>query len=112
MTRQQAPSYLKFDKHSYPWKPEIDYRREPEKYRVGKGEQGVLICEPYKSELTRHWRFKTPEMASHSSAVLYNMFEEYLKAGDFVGGRDGAEIPADGISPRTEVCELQRRGQI
>ena len=26
-----------------------------------KGEQGVLICEPYKSELTPHWRFKNPE---------------------------------------------------
>ena len=85
MTRQPAHSYLKFDKHSYPWQPDIDYRQEPDKYRVGKGEQGVLICEPYKSELTPHWRFKTPEMASRSSAVLYNMFEEYLKAGDFVG---------------------------
>jgi hypothetical protein len=85
MTRQRAPSYLNFDKHSYPWKPGIDYRKEPEKYRVGKGEQGVLICEPYKSELTPHWRFKTPELASLSSTVLYQMFEEYLKAGDFVG---------------------------
>jgi hypothetical protein len=79
------PSYLNFDKHSYPWKPDIDYRKVPEKYRVGRGEQGVLICEPYKSELTPHWRFKTPELSSYSSAVLYQMFEEYLKAGDFVG---------------------------
>ena len=85
MNKQCAPSYLNFDKHSYPWKPGIDYRQEPEKYRVGKGEQGVLICEPYKSELTPHWRFKTPELASRSSAVLYQMFEAYLKAGDFVG---------------------------
>ncbi|SFH28173.1 protein of unknown function [Nitrosospira sp. Nsp14] len=85
MTRQRTPSYLNFDKHSYPWKPDIDYRKEPETYRVGKGEQGVLICEPYKSELTPHWRFKTPELANRSSAVLYQMFEEYLKTGDFVG---------------------------
>ena len=112
MTRQPAHSYLKFDKHSYPWQPDIDYRQEPDKYRVGKGEQGVLICAPYKSELTPHWRFKTPDVASRSSALLYNMFEEYLKAGDFVGARHGAEIPADGIYPRTAVCELQRRGQI
>lgn len=45
------PSYLDFDHGAYPWKPGIDYRLSPELYRVGKGEQGVLICEPYKSEL-------------------------------------------------------------
>lgn len=45
------PSYLDFDISSYPWKPEINYRDHPESYRLGKGEQGVLICEPYKSEI-------------------------------------------------------------
>lgn len=28
----------------------IDFRQHPELYRVGKGEQGVLLVEPYKSE--------------------------------------------------------------
>ena len=46
-----TPSYLNFDKAAYPWKPGIDYRARPKRYRVGKGEQGVLICEPYKSEI-------------------------------------------------------------
>jgi len=45
------PSYLNFNNATYPWKPDIDYRLHPELYRVGKGEQGVLICEPYKSEI-------------------------------------------------------------
>lgn len=85
MAKQPKPSYLNFDKQSYPWKPDIDYRNEPEKYRVGKGEQGVLICEPYKSELMPYWRFKTPDLARNSSSALYSMFEDYLKAGDFVG---------------------------
>lgn len=85
MTNHHIPSYLNFDKRSYPWKPDIDYRKEPQKYRVGKGEQGVLICEPYKSELTPHWRFKTPEIAENSSTILYKMFEDYLEAEDFVG---------------------------
>lgn len=85
MTSQPKPSYLKFDKESYPWKPDIDYRKEPEKYRVGKGEQGLLICEPYKGELIPHWRFKTPEMAEVSSTILYKKFESFLEAGDFVG---------------------------
>jgi hypothetical protein len=85
VTDHRKPSYLKFDKESYPWKPDIDYRREPEKYRVGKGEQGVLICEPYKSELVPHWRFRTAKVAETSSTLLYEMFEQFLKAGDFVG---------------------------
>ena len=54
-------------------------------YRVGKGEQGVLICEPYKSEIGRHWRFKTKAIAEESSLKIQAMFHEYLKDGEFVG---------------------------
>ncbi|MFD0765117.1 DUF4385 domain-containing protein [Mucilaginibacter lutimaris] len=79
------PSYLNFNKAAYPWKPDIDYRAHPEKYRVGKGEQGVLICEPYKSQIGQHWRFKTEPIARQSSDVIYHMFLDYLTAGDFVG---------------------------
>lgn len=79
------PSYLNFDKAAYPWKAGINYRTHPEKYRVGKGEQGVLICEPYKSELTPHWRFKTPTIAQESSTIIYQMFLDYLKSDEFVG---------------------------
>lgn len=43
----QGLSYLNFDKLAYAWKPDIDYRKEPELYPVGKGERGVLICQPY-----------------------------------------------------------------
>jgi hypothetical protein len=28
-----------------------DFRQRPELYRVGRGEQGVLLVEPYKSEI-------------------------------------------------------------
>ncbi|MBO3462456.1 DUF4385 domain-containing protein [Aetokthonos hydrillicola Thurmond2011] len=79
------PSYLDFDAAAYPWKKDIDYRAHPELYRVGKGEQGVLICEPYKSELVPHWRFKTPDIARASSQKLYEMFQAYLDQGEFVG---------------------------
>jgi hypothetical protein len=63
----------------------IDFRRSPEKYRVGKGEQGVLLVEPYKSEILPHWRFKTPEIARESSEKIYQMFLDYLAQNDFVG---------------------------
>jgi hypothetical protein len=63
----------------------IDFREHPEHYRIGKGEQGVLLVEPYKSEILPHWRFKTPQIARKSASKIYRLFLEYKKAGDFVG---------------------------
>src|SRR6476646_9020314 len=63
----------------------IDFRQHPELYRVGKGEQGVLMVEPYKSEILPHWRFKNPAIAKQSSEMIYQMFLDYLQQGDFVG---------------------------
>jgi len=79
------PSYLNFDKPAYAWKPDIDYRKFPEKYKVGKGEQGVLICQPYKSEIGINWRFKTQAIAEISAAKIYEQFLIYLKDDEFVG---------------------------
>ena len=62
-----------------------DFRAHPEKYRIGKGEQGVLMVEPYKSEILPHWRFRTPEVARESSDKIYAMFLTYLTHNDFVG---------------------------
>ena len=63
----------------------IDFRKQPELYRVGRGEQGVLLVEPYKSELLPHWRFKTPEIARASAKKLYAMYLDYKRQDDFVG---------------------------
>jgi hypothetical protein len=63
----------------------IDFRRHPELYRIGKGEQGVLLVEPYRGELLPHWRFKTVAEAKESSATIFEMFLAYLKADDFPG---------------------------
>ncbi len=63
----------------------IDFRQHPELYRVGKGEQGVLLVEPYKSEILPFWRFKTPDIARESSQKIYDMFLAYLEQDDFVG---------------------------
>lgn len=62
-----------------------DFRKNPDKYRVGRGEQGVLLVEPYKSEILPHWRFKTPEIARESSRKIYQMFLDYKKEDDIVG---------------------------
>lgn len=63
----------------------INFREQPELYRVGRGEQGVLMVEPYKSEILQHWRFKTPEIAKESSDKIYQMYLDYKEEEDFVG---------------------------
>ncbi len=62
-----------------------DFREEPHLYRVGKGEQGVLLVEPYKSEILPHWRFRTEEVARESSTKIYAMFLGYKDRDEFVG---------------------------
>ncbi len=62
-----------------------NFREHPELYRVGKGEQGVLLVEPYKSEILPHWRFKTPDIAHESSQKIYELFLQYKEQKDFVG---------------------------
>lgn len=64
---------------------ELDLRKNPELYAIGKGEQGVLLVEPYKSEILPHWRFKNPEIATASSQKIYQLFLDYLDQDDFVG---------------------------
>lgn len=69
-----------------PLSASVDFRKHPELYRVGKGEQGVLLVEPDKSEILPHWRFKTVAIAHESSATIYKMFLAYLTTDDFPGG--------------------------
>lgn len=54
-------------------------------YRIGRGEQGVLTFEPYKSEILPLWRFKTPSVARRSSKEIYEKFLQYDENEDFVG---------------------------
>ena len=83
--KSSKPSYLNFKSDDYAWKPDIDYRMQPKQYKVGKGEQGVLICEPYKTEIGPYWRFKNAEIARESSEKIFKLFLNYLEKDDFVG---------------------------
>ena len=62
-----------------------DFRKNPALYRIGVGEQGVLLVEPYKSEILPFWKFKNVGIAKKSSQEIYELFENYLKNDDFVG---------------------------
>lgn len=63
----------------------IDFRKHPERYQVGRGEQGVLMVEPYKSEILPHWRFRTVPIAEESAEKIMALFEDYRRQDDFVG---------------------------
>ncbi len=63
----------------------LDLRQHPELYRVGRGEQGVLMVEPYKSEILPWWRFRSVEVAKESSEKIMQLFEDYREKDDFVG---------------------------
>ena len=54
-------------------------------YRIGRGEQGVLLVRPYKTAICRHWRFKDVPTATQSSHKIYEMFCNYRRQKDFIG---------------------------
>ena len=81
----KKPTYVGFKHKEYKWKPDIDYRKNPHLYEIGRGQQGVLICQPYKSELHPLWRFKTPHEAQESCEEIYYMFFKYMNNDEFVG---------------------------
>ena len=71
---------------------ELDYKRldftdeETRKlYRIGRGEQGVLLVRPYTHDICRFWRFKTPDEAVKSSNKIFAMYLDYRDEKDFVG---------------------------
>lgn len=63
----------------------LNFRDNPWTYRVGKGEQGVLLVEPYKSELLPYWKFRTPKEAKNSAGKIFRKFQVYKLEDDFIG---------------------------
>ena len=70
---------------------ELDYKnldftiKENRKlYRIGRGEQGVLLVRPYTDDICAHWRFKTPETAVKSSNKIFAMYLDYRDEEDFI----------------------------
>ena len=54
-------------------------------YRIGRGEQGVLLVRPYTNDICTHWRFKTPDEAVRSSNKIFAMYLDYRDEKDFIG---------------------------
>ena len=54
-------------------------------YRIGRGEQGVLLVRSYTNTICDHWRFKTPDEAVKSSNKIFAMYLDYRDEKDFIG---------------------------
>ena len=68
----------------------IDYKNtlfvpNDSRYRIGRGEQGVLLVRPYTEDICKYWRFKTVREARVSSQRIYDLYCEYRSEKDFVG---------------------------
>ena len=60
----------------------LDYKNtlfEPndKRYRIGRGEQGVLLVRPYTDNICKYWRFRTPKIAEESAKTIYKMYLDY-----------------------------------
>ena len=71
---------------------ELDYKnidfkdqRNRKLYRIGRGEQGVLLVRPYTNTICNHWRFRTPDEAIKSSNKIFAMYLDYRDEKDFIG---------------------------
>ena len=54
-------------------------------YRIGRGEQGVLLVRPYTNDICAHWRFVDENTARTSSSTIYEMYCKYRREKDFIG---------------------------
>ena len=61
------------------------FRPNDKRYRIGRGEQGVLLIRPYTDNICKHWRFKTLKEARVSSQKIFDMYLDYRIQKDFVG---------------------------
>ena len=63
----------------------LKFKPNDSRYRIGRGEQGVLLVRPYTNDICKHWRFKTPAEAMISATKILHMYHMYKEKRDFVG---------------------------
>ena len=61
------------------------FKKNDKRYRIGRGEQGVLLVRPYTNDICKHWRFKTPSEAFISTTKILFEYHVYKDKEDFVG---------------------------
>ncbi|MAG49795.1 hypothetical protein CMO86_09155, partial [Candidatus Woesearchaeota archaeon] len=63
----------------------LEFTPNDKRYRIGRGEQGVLLVRPYTNIICKHWRFKTPKEAFISVSAILFLYNSYRNIKDFVG---------------------------
>ena len=68
----------------------IDYKNtlfkpNDTRYRIGRGEQGVLLVRPYTDDICKPWKFKNTVIAERSAKKITSMYFDYAEDNDFVG---------------------------
>jgi len=52
------------------------FEKNDKRYRIGRGEQGVLLVRPYTNDICKHWRFKTPAEAYISASRILFLYKK------------------------------------
>jgi hypothetical protein len=63
----------------------LNYRKNKEKYVVGRGQFGVLKYQPYKLEILPLWKYKNKSVAKVGARRIFRLFHWYLSNADFPG---------------------------
>ena len=63
----------------------LKFKPNDKRYRIGRGEQGVLLVRPYTDNICKYWKFKTPEIAFESASRILFLYHQYKEKKDFVG---------------------------
>ena len=82
----------------------IDYKNtlfkpNDTRYRIGRGEQGVLLVRPYTDDICKHWKFKNPVIAERSAKKITSMYFDYAADNDFA--KPLWSMPPLVLAPRT-----------
>ena len=64
---------------------ELMFEPNDKRYRIGRGEQGVLLVRPYTNDICKYWKFRTPKIARLSAIKIYTLYNDYKHKLDFVG---------------------------
>jgi len=64
---------------------DTDFREHPERYEIGRGEQGAFKIQPYKDELLPLWTIKTLSEAEASARDIRDRYREYRDREEFPG---------------------------
>ena len=74
----------------------VNYRHEPHRYRIGRGEEGVLTVEPYKSEIgTRHGPVPVPLLTTDEDSNVYVPASEALVSHAVSADMNASTTPRD-----------------